>query len=228
MPTGPDRSKLEIPDLLAHTDEPLPAILVRPADASALLVLAHGAGAGMSHFFMDGVAERLAEHDVATLRFEFAYMAAGRRAPDPPKRLIQAVSRAVAFARTEFPDLSVFGGGKSLGGRMTSTAVSQGLTGLKGLVFFGFPLHAPGRKGTERARHLLEVSIPMLFLQGTRDKLAEIGRMRDVVRGLDDAELVEVEDADHSFHVPKRSGRTDDEVLDGLAATAAEWINARA
>jgi hypothetical protein len=172
---------------------------------------------------------------VATLRYEFPYMTAGRRAPDAPKRLVEAVSRAVEFAKYEYPDLPLFAGGKSLGGRMTSTAVSQGLAGLKGVIFFGFPLHAPGRDGSERARHLADVAVPMLFLQGTRDKLAEIGRMRALVedlRGSDrasraDIALIEVDGADHSFHVPRRTGLTDADVLASLATTTADWIRDR-
>jgi hypothetical protein len=228
-------STLEIPDPLGASAEPLRALLTRLPGVEALLVLAHGAGAGMNHAFMERIAVKLGNLGVATLRYEFPYTTAGRRSPDPPKRLVEAVRRAVEFAKDEYPDLSLFAGGKSLGGRMTSTAVSQGLTGVKGLVFFGFPLHAPGRDGSERARHLADVPVPMLFLQGTRDKLAEIGRMRvlvDELRGADragraDITLVELDDADHSFHVPRRTGLTDADVLASLATTAAAWIRDR-
>jgi len=205
------------------------AILVRPKDARWLLVYGHGAGAGMRHAFMDATAGALARHGIATLRYMFPYTEAGRRRPDRPKLLlptIEAAARAaVAAAADTGGPLPLIAGGKSMGGRMTSTLASEGgLDGVRGLVFFGFPLHAPGREGVERAAHLAEVRMPMLFLQGTRDKLAAPGLIREVTDGLGDrATLHVVDGADHGFHVLKRSGRTDDDVVEELAATTATW-----
>jgi predicted alpha/beta-hydrolase family hydrolase len=187
-------------------------LLLRPAGAAALLVLAHGAGAGMRHPFMQAIAEALAGRGVATLRYQFPYMDAGGRRPDPQ-------ARALA------PDLPLFAGGKSFGGRMTSGAQAQApLDGVRGLVFLGFPLHPAGRPGTARAAHLDRVSVPMLFLQGTRDPLAGLDLLRSVCDHLGArATLHVVEGADHSFAVLKRSGRTNAEVLAELASTIAEW-----
>ena len=178
----------------------------------------------------------LAEQQVTTLRFEFPYMTAGRKRPDPPARLTAAVSAAVEFANEDSGGLPVYAGGKSLGGRMTSTAAATDGLDVKGLVFFGFPLHAPGREGVDRANHLFNVDLPLLFLQGTRDKLAERTRMGEVCQRLSeqdeshpgrDVSLVEIDEADHSFHVPKRTGRTDAEVIQFLAATTASWMDKR-
>ena len=200
------------------------ALLDRPEDAWAILALAHGAGAGMRHPFMEAVAGRLAARGVATLRYQFPYMERGDKRPDPPGVLVAAARAAVARAAEE--GLPVFAGGKSLGGRMTSTAASQGKLGdVQGIVFFGFPLHAPGRRSAERGEHLARAGAPMLFLQGTRDSLADLELLKPVVEGLGSrATLHVVEGGDHSFHVLKRSGRTDDEVLDELADAAAEWM----
>jgi hypothetical protein len=203
-------------------------LLLRPPDARALLVLAHGAGAGMRHTFMTAFAEALGRWAVATLRYEFPYMAAGRRRPDRPEVAMRAVREAVRSAATEVPELPRFAGGKSFGGRMTShaAAVAPGLD-VQGLVFVGFPLHPAGRPGSERARHLDEVPHPMLFLQGTRDALADLALLRPVLAPLGDRAMLHVEEgADHGFHVLKRSGRTDDEALDSLASTAARWMSA--
>lgn len=203
----------------------LPALLHRPRDAGALLVLAHGAGAGMDHRFMEALATRLGAGGIATLRYQFPYMAEGRKRPDPPRRATAAVRAAVAAARREAGDLPLFAGGKSFGGRMTSTtAAEEALEGVRGLAFFGFPLHAPGREGTERAAHLAGVDVPMLFLQGTRDRLANLDLIRPVVDGLGERGTLHViEGADHGFHVLKRSGRTGEQVLDELAAAFADW-----
>ncbi|CAN5326391.1 alpha/beta hydrolase [soil metagenome] len=201
------------------------ALLLRPADARWLLVLAHGAGAGMRHPFMQGVAERLAERRIATFRYQFPYLEAGKKRPDVPRILMATVRSAVAAAAEHAGDLPLLAGGKSLGGRMTSSAAAEeALPGVRGLVFLGFPLHAPGKRGSERGAHLAEVSVPMLFLQGTRDSLADLELLRPLVADVGErATLHVVADADHGFHVPKRSGRDDADVLDELADATAEW-----
>lgn len=206
------------------------ALLLLPPDARALLVLAHGAGAGMRHRFMEAIAGRLAERRIATFRYRFPYVEKGRRRPDPPRLLVATVRSAVAAAKsaaaTAAGDLPLFAGGKSMGGRMTSTAASEdALAGVRGLIFFGFPLHPPGKPGTARGDHLAGVNLPMLFFQGTRDKLAELDLLRPLCERLGaGATLHVVEGGDHSFGVLKRSGRTGDEVLDELASTAEGWI----
>ncbi len=202
------------------------AVLLRPPEAKALLVLGHGAGAGMHHRFMDAIARRLATVSLATLRYQFPYMEAGARRPDPQPILLATVRSAVAVALKEAPQLPLLAGGKSMGGRMTSMAAAQQpLDGVRGIVFLGFPLHPAARPSTGRAEHLSDVTVPMLFLAGTRDKLAGLDLLRPVCDGLGDAaRLHVVEGADHSFAVLKRSGRTDDEVLDELAATTRTWV----
>ncbi len=202
------------------------ALAERPAEADSLLVLAHGAGAGMRHHFMESASSTLADRDIATFRYQFPYMEAGRRRPDPPGVLTASVRAAFAAAQGAMPNLRLFAGGKSMGGRMTSLAASKGgLPDLVGLVFFGFPLHPTGRPSVDRAAHLDDVSLPMLFLQGTRDTLADLDLLRSVCEGLGgQARLHVVDGADHSFHMRKSSGRTDDEVLDELAAVAADWM----
>jgi predicted alpha/beta-hydrolase family hydrolase len=201
------------------------ALLLRPAKAWLLLVLAHGAGAGMSHPFMEKLAGELAGVGVATLRFQFPYMEARRRAPDSPAVLTATVVAAVRSAAEAAPGLPLLAGGKSMGGRMTSQAVAQRpLDGVRGLVFFGFPLHPPNQPGTKRADHLAKVAMPMLFLQGTRDTLADLKLLRPVCRKLGSrATLHVIETADHSFHVLKKSGRSDPEVLRELAEKTASW-----
>jgi predicted alpha/beta-hydrolase family hydrolase len=200
-------------------------LLLRPPDARWLYVFAHGAGAGMRHRFMSALAEALAERGVATLRYQFPYSEAGGRRPDPPGVLQATVRAAVTTAATVAPGLPLLAGGKSLGGRMTSSAAAKtALPGVRGLVFVGFPLHAPGRSGTERAEHLEQVGVPMLFLQGTRDALADLELMRAVCARLGArATLHVVEGGDHSFAVLKRSGRSDAEVIGELADTIARW-----
>ena len=200
-------------------------LLLRPPDARWLYVFAHGAGAGMRHRFMSALAEALAERGVATLRYQFPYSEAGGRRPDPPGVLQATVRAAVTTAATVAPGLPLLAGGKSLGGRMTSSAAAKtALPGVRGLVFVGFPLHAPGRSGTERAEHLEQVGVPMLFLQGTRDALADLELMRAVCARLGArATLHVVEGGDHSFAVLKRSGRSDAEVVRELADTIARW-----
>jgi hypothetical protein len=202
------------------------ALFDRPRGARALCALAHGAGAGMRHGFMEAVSERLVAAGVATFRYQFPYMEAERRAPDPPGVLTATVRAAIEVAAKAAPELPLFAGGKSLGGRMTSTAQSQcALPGVRGIAFFGFPLHAPGVPGRGRAAHLAGVDVPMLFLQGTRDPLADLGELRPVIAELGPrAQLHVVDGGDHSFHVRKRTGRTDAQVLDELCARVAEWI----
>ncbi|MCL7977557.1 MAG: dienelactone hydrolase family protein [marine benthic group bacterium] len=204
-------------------------IFLRPSGAKALLVFAHGAGAGMQHPFMESVARELADRRIATWRFEFPYMAAGRKRPDRAAVLVDSVRGAVRDAGVTAPDLPLFAGGKSLGGRMTSTAAAEApLPGVQGIVFLGFPLHRPGDDSNERADHLSRVEVPMLFLQGTRDRLAEIDRIRRVCAGLGPRSALHVVDgADHGFSVPKRSGRTDERVREELADAVAEWITRR-
>lgn len=201
------------------------AVLLMPAAARHLLVLAHGAGAGMNHPFMEKLARELAAVNVATLRYQFPYMEERRRVPDAPGVLTATVVAAVRAAADAAPNLPLFAGGKSMGGRMTSQAAAQGLLeALKGLVFFGFPLHPPKRPGTKRAEHLAEVKIPMLFLQGTRDTLADLNLLRPVCAELGSrATLLIIETADHSFRVLKSSGKSDAEVLRELAETEASW-----
>jgi predicted alpha/beta-hydrolase family hydrolase len=201
------------------------ALLCQPAKARRILVLAHGAGAGMSHPFMEQLADELASVSVATLRYQFPYMEEGRRVPDAPGVLTATVVAAVRAAAEAAPDLPLLAGGKSMGGRMTSQAAALGpLDEVRGLVFFGFPLHPPNRPGTKRADHLGKVSIPMLFLQGTRDAFADLKLLRPICAKLGPrARLHVIEKADHSFHVLKSSGRSDAEVLRELADTAASW-----
>src|SRR6266446_1087084 len=205
----------------------VPALLLRPAKARWLLVLAHGAGAGMSHPFMAKLAGELAGVGVATLRYQFPYMEARRRAPDAPAVLTATVVAAVRAAAEAAPGLPLLAGGKSMGGRMTSQAAAQRpLVGVRGLMFFGFPLHPPNQPGTKRADHLAKVAMPMLFLQGTRDTLADLKLLRPVCRKLGSrATLHVIETADHSFHVLKKSGRSDPEVLRELAEKAVSWAD---
>jgi uncharacterized protein len=201
------------------------AILVCPPDPWLLYIVAHGAGAGMRHPFLESIATTLAERGVATLRYHFPYMEAGRKRPDPPRVLEETVRAAVNQGRELVPGMKVIAGGKSLGGRMTSSAAADGfLPGVSGLAFLGFPLHPPGQPGTSRADHLERVDIPMLFLQGTRDDFARLDLITDVCEELGpNATLHAVDEADHSFGVPKRSGRSRADILQDLAGTIAEW-----
>jgi uncharacterized protein len=203
------------------------ARLEMPASARACYVLAHGAGAGMDHPFMSAAARELAALGIATLRYQFPYMERGARRPDPPPLCHETVRAAVAQAARLAPGLPLVAGGRSFGGRMTSQAQALApLPGVRGLAFLGFPLHPAGRPSNERARHLEQVELPMLFIQGTRDALAERGRMEALVRRLGGrATLKWVEEADHSFHVPARSGRKDEQVLSELLQRLAVWID---
>jgi predicted alpha/beta-hydrolase family hydrolase len=203
------------------------AILTAPARPKGLYVFAHGAGAGIRHRFMEAVAERLDEHGLATFRYQFPYMEAGRRAPNPAPVLVKTVRSAVAEAAKLLPGVRLVAGGKSMGGRMTSTAAAEEpLPGVLGLAFFGFPLHAAGRPSADRGAHLRDVRLPMLFLQGTRDKLAELDLLSPLLATLRPKPRLElVEEGDHSFHVPKRTGKTDDGVLDDLCEAFADWFS---
>lgn len=194
-------------------------LAIIPKNAAALLVLAHGAGAGMTHTFMEELALELATHDIATLRYNFPYMEKGSRRPDPPAVAEKTVIMVLEFAHKKYPKLPLFAGGKSFGGRMTSQRVSKLCPEfLQGIVFFGFPLHAIGKPGMERAAHLNDINIPMLFLQGTKDKLAEIDLIKKVIKKLKTATLEQFEGADHSFKVSKQN------ILPDLASTASEWM----
>ena len=200
-------------------------LLVRPPNAHRMLTLAHGAGAGMRHPFMEKLAAELASVGVATLRYEFPYMEQRKSRQDAAPVLHERVAAAAEVARQAAPELPLLAGGKSFGGRMTSQAAAEGvLLGVKGIVFFGFPLHPPNRPGTSRADHLAKVSAPMLFLQGTRDEFAPLDLLRPIGESLGSRTTLHVIDgADHGFHVLKRSGRTDDDVLRELAQTVASW-----
>ena len=190
-----------------------------------MYVFAHGAGAGMNHPFMQRASAALEGRGIATQRYEFPYMQAKKSRPDPPAVAEAAVRKAVAEAARKYPGLPIVAGGKSFGGRMTSQAqASQPMPGVRGLVFFGFPLHAPGKPGMTRAEHLASVDVPMLFLQGTRDEFAQLDLLREVVRNLGDrATLHLIEEGDHSFKVPKRLGKTEADVMNELADTIQEW-----
>ncbi len=201
-------------------------LLLTPPQARACYVLAHGAGAGMTHPFLEAVAAELAERDIATLRYQFPYMEQRAKRPDPPVLAQATVRAAVAEAGRQVPTLPLVAGGKSFGGRMTSQAqAAAALPGVRGLAFLGFPLHPAGRPSDERAAHLLDVQIPMLFLQGTRDALADLSLLQPVVGRLGKrATLRTFEEADHSFHVPARTGRKDPEVRAELLDALAEWV----
>jgi predicted alpha/beta-hydrolase family hydrolase len=175
---------------------------------------------------MEEIAQRLHQRNIATIRFFFPYTQAGKKRPDRAPLLKQTIAAAIDFARHSFPDLPVFAGGKSMGGRMSSGLLSETKTHARGLIFLGFPLHPPGKESTARADHLRDVDVPMLFLQGTRDRLANLELMKDVVDSLaENATMHVVEGADHGFHVLKRSGRTDGEVMEELESTIGEWIS---
>jgi predicted alpha/beta-hydrolase family hydrolase len=201
-------------------------LLRAPSDATAGFVMAHGAGAGMTHPFMAAVADGLAARGIATLRYQFPYMQAGSKRPDRPALAHASVRAAVAAAHRLLPALPLFAGGKSFGARMTSQARAEApLPGVRGLIFLGFPLHPAKQPSDGRAAHLAEVPIPMLFLQGTRDALADPGLLVPLTDRLG-AALHLFDHADHSFHVPARSGRTDAQILEALCDAITEWIAA--
>lgn len=195
-------------------------LLTLPPDPLAVFVLAHGAGAGWRHPFMQRIAEELSILKIATIRYNFPFIENNKKRPDLPAVAMATVKAAIDFATLQLPELAMFAGGKSFGGRMTSQFVAQHAPErVKGIAFLGFPLHPPGRPGTDRAAHLRHVQVPMLFMQGTRDALAEIGLMEQVCNNLGRATLARFEGADHSFKVPKH------DLLPVLASTTAKWIS---
>ena len=206
--------------------QPVSGLIDAPADARACFVLAHGAGAGMTHPSMAAVAAGLSERGVAVLRYQFPFMEQGSRRPDPPAVAHAAVRAAVAEAARRLPGLKLVAGGRSFGGRMTSQAQAIApLPGVRGLAFLAFPLHPAGRVSTERARHLSDVHVPMLFLQGTRDALADAGEMQALAARLGGRATLRLwQDADQSFKVPARSGRTEAEVRAEILDALTVWI----
>jgi uncharacterized protein len=207
---------------------PVSALLLRPERPRACFVFAHGAGAGMAHPFMHAFAEGLGARGIASLRYQFPYMEKGSKRPDPPPVAHATVRAAVTEAGRHYPKLPLIAGGKSFGGRMTSQAQAAApLQGVRGLAFLGFPLHPAGKPATERASHLEEVGVPMLFLQGTRDSLAEMKLIEAVVKRLGSSATLHLfEGADHSFHVPARSGRNDRDVMREMLDVFANWADA--
>jgi predicted alpha/beta-hydrolase family hydrolase len=201
-------------------------LLLQPSRAIGCYVFAHGAGAGMTHPFMESVAGGLCDRGIATLRYQFPYMEKGARRPDAPALAHSAVRAAVTEAGRCCPDLTLLAGGKSYGGRMTSQAQAlRPLPGVQALAFFGFPLHPAGKPSVERAKHLADVHVPMLFIQGTRDKLAEPKLIQNVVKDLrPNASLQEIDDADHSLHVPAKSGRRDADILSEALDALVRWF----
>jgi uncharacterized protein len=204
------------------------ALLLAPAKARACYVLAHGAGAGMTHPFMAAVARELAERGVATLRYQFPYMEKGGKSPDPPKLAHATVRAAVAETARRLPKLPLIAGGKSFGGRMTSQAqATTPLPTVRGLAFLGFPLHPAKQPSSERGKHLFEIEVPMLFLQGTRDALAMLNELEPLCAALGKRAVLNLfQDADHSFHVPARTGRKDPQVRSEMLDALTEWIDA--
>jgi uncharacterized protein len=209
--------------------ETVSALFDRPEPSRACYVLAHGAGAGMNHPFMVSVSTGLADRGIATLRYQFPFMQRGSKRTDPPRIAHATVRAAVAMAASLMPDSSLFAGGKSFGGRMTSQAQAESaLPQVRGLIFLGFPLHPAKKPSPERAEHLAQISCPMLFLQGTRDELADVALMRTVTEQLGALAALQLfDDADHSFQVRARSGRTDREVLDSMLDAIVAWIATR-
>ena len=202
------------------------ALMTQPVEPLACYVIAHGAGAGMTHPFMEAVAAGLAARNIATLRYLFPYMERGSKRPDSPAVAHAAVRAAVNVAAAQLPTVKLVAGGKSFGGRMTSQAqAKEPLPGVHGLCFFGFPLHPAGKPASERGAHLADINVPMLFLQGTRDALADVTLIEPMVASLGKrATLHLVTNADHSFHVPARSGRKDSDVMDETLNVMAEWV----
>ena len=202
------------------------SLLMLPPESKALLLLSHGAGAGMKHAFMEYLSERLSAHGIGTLRFNFAYMEKGKGPPDRPKKAHPVIAAAVQKALKYTEGRVLLAGGKSFGGRMMSQMAANGeLQYIAGLIYYGFPLHAPGKPGIERAAHLSDIRIPQLFLQGTRDILASFDLIEQVCDQLGMAELVKIEGGDHSFKTLKRSGKTHEEAIEQLAIETAKFTN---
>jgi predicted alpha/beta-hydrolase family hydrolase len=202
-------------------------LLILPKGAQGLLVLAHGAGAGMRHRFMEEIAQKLADKSIATFRYQFAYMEKGIKRPDGEAVLTATVRAAVAAAKKHGEGLPLFAGGKSMGGRMTSLAAAkEPLEGVRGLIYFGFPLHAAGRPSADRGQHLFDVKLPMLFLQGSRDALADLKLLKPLCARLGEkVELFVIDGGDHSFHLLKSSGRSDDQAVAEAVTKASFWIS---
>jgi len=216
-----------IPIELPKYSRRVSGLFLRPDHTDVLFVFGHGAGAGMSHSFMESVSQKLAKRGVATLRYQFPYMEQGEKRPDARPVLLATVRSAVEAAHALDDSLPLFAGGKSMGGRMTSLAASEEpLPGVTGIIFLGFPLHPPGPPSSERAHHLKAVDVPMLFLQGTRDKLADLGLLKPVVEQLGAlATMNVIEGADHSFHVLRSTGKSDDEVLEEVSDIVRRWTS---
>jgi predicted alpha/beta-hydrolase family hydrolase len=223
VPSSPEPVTISIDDTVRVS-----GLLQSPPRARACYVLAHGAGAGMAHPFLSAVAGELGERGIATLRYQFPYMEQGGRRPDPPKLAHATVRAAVAEALRLLPALPLVAGGKSFGGRMTSQAqAALPLPGVRGLAFLGFPLHPAGRPSQDRAKHLFDVRIPMLFLQGTRDGLAALDQLEPLCEALGGRATLELlQDADHSFHVSARTGRKDSQLRSAMLDALAAWIDA--
>jgi hypothetical protein len=202
-------------------------LLILPKGAQGLLVLAHGAGAGMRHRFMEEIAQKLADKSIATFRYQFAYMEKGIKRPDGEPVLTATVRAAVAAAKKHGEGLPLFAGGKSMGGRMTSLAAAkEPLEGVRGLIYFGFPLHAAGRPSADRGQHLFDVKLPMLFLQGSRDALADLKLLKPLCARLGEkVELFVIDGGDHSFHLLKSSGRSDDQAVAEAVTKVSSWIS---
>jgi predicted alpha/beta-hydrolase family hydrolase len=219
----------EIHFVVSDTAGVVSGLLLKPEHAVSLLVFAHGAGAGMRHRFIEDLSQKLAGLGVATMRYQFPYMEKRVKRPDSEGVLIATVQAALIAAEKYSDGLPIFAGGKSMGGRMTSLTLAKvPMDKLHGLIFFGFPLHAPGAPSSERGKHLADVQVPMLFIQGSRDALADLKLLKPLCAQLDGrGELFVVEGGDHSLHMAKRSGRTDSEVLDEVAAKTSSWMAAR-
>ncbi|MEP0273889.1 alpha/beta hydrolase family protein [Ekhidna sp.] len=193
--------------------------------ASSILIVAHGAGAGMHHFFMKEIAQLISNEGITVVRFNFPYMEQGRKSPGSPKSNIETWNIVIEHILTMYPEMPIVVSGKSYGGRMASHLLAEhNFERVKGIIYFGFPLHAPGKDSKDRAQHLCEITLPQLFLQGSKDKLANLDLMKEVMKSLHKAEIRVIEDADHSFHVPKRSGKTKEEILLLLATESINWI----
>jgi len=212
--------------IAVNADITVSALFLHPPSAHACYVFAHGAGAGMEHAFMTATAQELADLGVATLRFQFPYMERGSKRTDPPALCHATIRAAVDTATRRLPNIPLFAGGRSFGGRMSSQAQAEAaLPNVRGLVFLGFPLHPAGRPETTRAVHLVKVTIPMLFVQGTRDELAKLSLLEPLVEQLAPrTTLHRLQDADHSFHVPAKTGRKDPEVRKEALISVNEWM----